>query len=113
MKFALAFRCSLFLCTFVSAGHTADSTAAPFLTPPHPSLLSLPARLPVSYPPAAFRPDVAYNCSNIRDFDDAITRVAFGWPSVDAYYEGSSSADVVDKIAIPYLSVQVHSSTGE
>ncbi len=45
--------------------------------------------------------------STIRDFDDAITRVAFGWPSVDAYYSGSSSADVVHRITIPYLAVQV------
>lgn len=53
-----------------------------------------------------FKPDVAYNVSTIRDFDDAITRVAFDWPSVDAYYAGSSSADVVDRIAIPFLAVQ-------
>lgn len=32
--------------------------------------------------------DLAANCDSIRDFDDAITRVSFGWPSVDAYYAG-------------------------
>ena len=32
--------------------------------------------------------DLAANCRTIRDFDDAITRVSFGWPSVDAYYAG-------------------------
>jgi predicted alpha/beta-fold hydrolase len=32
--------------------------------------------------------DLAANCRTIRDFDDAITRVCFGWPSVDAYYAG-------------------------
>lgn len=37
---------------------------------------------------AAYRPDIAYNVSTIRAFDDAITRVSFGWPSVDAYYQG-------------------------
>lgn len=32
--------------------------------------------------------DLAAKCESIRDFDDAITRVSFGWPSVDAYYAG-------------------------
>ena len=32
--------------------------------------------------------DLAANCKTIRDFDDAITRVSFGWPGVDAYYQG-------------------------
>lgn len=36
--------------------------------------------------------DLAANCQTIRDFDDAITRVSFGWPSVDAYYAGDISA---------------------
>lgn len=35
--------------------------------------------------------DLAANCKTIRDFDDAITRVSFGWPSVDAYYQGMFS----------------------
>ena len=35
--------------------------------------------------------DLAANSKTIRDFDDAITRVSFGWPSVDAYYAGESS----------------------
>ncbi len=34
--------------------------------------------------------DLAANSKTIRDFDDAITRVSFGWPSVDAYYAGES-----------------------
>ena len=34
--------------------------------------------------------DLAANSKTIRDFDDAITRVSFGWPSVDAYYAGDS-----------------------
>ncbi len=32
--------------------------------------------------------DLAADSKTIRDFDDAITRVSFGWPSVDAYYAG-------------------------
>ncbi len=56
---------------------------------------------------AAFDTATAYYARTIRQFDEAITRVAFGWPSVDAYYQGSSSADVVDRVAIPLLVVQV------
>ena len=32
--------------------------------------------------------ELAGKCWSIREFDDGITRVCFGWPSVDAYYEG-------------------------
>lgn len=42
-----------------------------------------------------YQPDLAANCRTIRDFDDAITRVSFGWPSVDAYYAGSGSDQVL------------------
>ena len=41
-----------------------------------------------------FQPELAAKCRTIRDFDDAITRVSFGWPSVDAYYAGSGSDQV-------------------
>ena len=41
-----------------------------------------------------FQPELAANCRTIRDFDDAITRVSFGWPNVDAYYAGSGSDQV-------------------
>ena len=34
--------------------------------------------------------ELAANCKTIRDFDDAITRVSFGWPNVDAYYAGEA-----------------------
>ena len=42
-----------------------------------------------------YQPELAANCRTIRDFDDAITRVSFGWPSVDAYYAGSGSDQVL------------------
>ena len=32
--------------------------------------------------------ELAASCWSIREFDDAITRVCFKWPSVDAYYAG-------------------------
>ena len=35
--------------------------------------------------------ELAAKCWSIRDFDDGITRVCFGWPSVDAYYEGQQT----------------------
>eukprot|EP00887_Chlorella_sp_A99_P007801 scaffold20.g7801.t1 len=55
---------------------------------------------------AAFQADLALRARSIREFDDAITRIAFDWPSVDAYYEGSSSSLVVPDIRIPLLVIQ-------
>ncbi|CAL8470709.1 g10251 [Coccomyxa elongata] len=50
--------------------------------------------------------DLAAKCESIRDFDDAITRVTFGWPSVDAYYAGSSSSLSIPDVAVPLLCLQ-------
>lgn len=49
---------------------------------------------------------LAGNAKTIRDFDDAITRVSFDWPSVDAYYEGSSSSLSIPHVKIPLLCIQ-------
>lgn len=59
--------------------------------------------------PPPFRPDdvAAGRCPTIRDFDDAITIHSFGWPSVDAYYAGSSSALSVPHLPVPTLCIQV------
>ena len=35
-----------------------------------------------------FQPEVASKARWIEQFDEAITRVSFGWPSVAAYYAG-------------------------
>ena len=43
-----------------------------------------------------FKPDLAARAPWIEDFDEAITRVSFGWPSVAAYYAGVQSALVRD-----------------
>ena len=43
----------------------------------------------------------------IEDFDEAITRVSFGWPSVAAYYEGSGSDQSIPRVAVPLLCIQV------
>ncbi|KAG2432353.1 hypothetical protein HYH02_012927 [Chlamydomonas schloesseri] len=58
--------------------------------------------------PPPFRPDdvAAGRCPTIRDFDDAITIHSFGWPSVDAYYAGSSSALSVPHLPVPTLCIQ-------
>eukprot|EP00884_Botryococcus_braunii_P020406 jgi/Botrbrau1/7049/Bobra.0165s0072.1 len=53
-----------------------------------------------------YQPELAATCRTIREFDDAITRVSFGWPSVDAYYAGSGSAAAVPNVAIPLLCIQ-------
>lgn len=42
----------------------------------------------------------------IREFDDALTTLSFGWDSVDQYYAASSSADAIPGIKIPTLCVQ-------
>ena len=54
-----------------------------------------------------FNPELAANCQSIRDFDDAVTRVSFNWPSVDAYYQGSGSDQSIPDVAIPLLCIQV------
>ncbi|EFN55873.1 hypothetical protein CHLNCDRAFT_145469 [Chlorella variabilis] len=53
-----------------------------------------------------YRPDVAIGAKTIREFDDAITRIAFGWPDVDAYYAGSSSSLSIPDVRIPLLVIQ-------
>ena len=53
-----------------------------------------------------FDPARAKAAKTIRDFDDAITRVSFGWPSVDHYYAGSSSAQRIGGVKVPLLCLQ-------
>ncbi len=43
---------------------------------------------------------LAASCSTIREFDDALTRVTFGWPSVDAYYAGAPSSIVAGHMGV-------------
>ena len=42
----------------------------------------------------------------VRQFDEAMTRRTFGFPSVDAYYQSSGSKDRLPHVAIPLLCVQ-------
>lgn len=50
--------------------------------------------------------DKALQAKTIRDFDDAITRVSFEWPDVDAYYAGSSSSLSIPNVRVPLLIIQ-------
>lgn len=55
-----------------------------------------------------YDPERALNAKTIRDFDDAITRISFGWDSVDQYYAQSSSSLSVPFVKVPLLVVQSH-----
>ncbi|KAK9093842.1 hypothetical protein Scep_025311 [Stephania cephalantha] len=50
--------------------------------------------------------DLADNGKTIRDYDDAITRVTFGFKSVDEYYSKSCSSDSIKHVRIPLLCIQ-------
>eukprot|EP00241_Pyramimonas_parkeae_P010264 CAMPEP_0114255896 /NCGR_PEP_ID=MMETSP0058-20121206/17838_1 /TAXON_ID=36894 /ORGANISM="Pyramimonas parkeae, CCMP726" /LENGTH=262 /DNA_ID=CAMNT_0001370375 /DNA_START=186 /DNA_END=972 /DNA_ORIENTATION=+ len=53
-----------------------------------------------------FDVDMAVNCPDIRSFDDSITRISFGFGSVDEYYQACSSANKIGNVAIPLLCIQ-------
>jgi predicted alpha/beta-fold hydrolase len=43
----------------------------------------------------------AANCRCIREFDDALTKVSFGWRSVDDYYAGGARCEHLGVHACP------------
>ncbi len=45
-------------------------------------------------------------CATVRQFDEAITRRSFGFPTVDAYYQASGSSQRLATVARPLLCVQ-------
>lgn len=49
---------------------------------------------------------LAAAAKTVRDFDEAITRRSFGFPSVDAYYEYSGSKKRLPGVRIPLVCVQ-------
>jgi len=53
-----------------------------------------------------YKPELVKSAKTVRDFDEAITRVTFGFPSVDAYYEYSGSKNKIHNVAIPLMTVQ-------
>ncbi|KAL5719011.1 embryogenesis-associated protein emb8 [Ranunculus cassubicifolius] len=46
------------------------------------------------------------NAKSVRDFDDGLTRVSFGFKSVDDYYSNSSSSDSIKFVRRPLLCIQ-------
>uniref|UniRef100_A0A0E0CP52 AB hydrolase-1 domain-containing protein n=1 Tax=Oryza meridionalis TaxID=40149 RepID=A0A0E0CP52_9ORYZ len=48
----------------------------------------------------------AANARSVRDFDEGLTRVSFGFNSVDDYYSNSSSSDSIKNVSIPLLCIQ-------
>ncbi|KAK1438561.1 hypothetical protein QVD17_04370 [Tagetes erecta] len=48
----------------------------------------------------------AANCKSVREFDEALTRVSFGFKSVDDYYSKSGSADSIQYVCKPLLCIQ-------
>ena len=60
-----------------------------------------------SWYPHGFDVDRAVNCTDIRAFDDAITRISFGFDTVDDYYATCSSANKIHRVCIPLLCIQV------
>ncbi|KAI4326781.1 hypothetical protein L6164_019317 [Bauhinia variegata] len=46
------------------------------------------------------------NAKSVREFDDGLTRVSFGFKSVDEYYSNSSSSDSIKYVRIPLLCIQ-------
>ncbi|XP_058201798.1 embryogenesis-associated protein EMB8 isoform X1 [Rhododendron vialii] len=49
---------------------------------------------------------LAANAKSVRDFDDGLTRVSFGFKSVDEYYSNSSSSDSIKHVRTPLLCIQ-------
>lgn len=48
----------------------------------------------------------AANATTVRDFDDGLTRVSFGYRTVDEYYFDASSSRAIPDVRIPLLCIQ-------
>lgn len=53
-----------------------------------------------------YKRELVEAATTVRDFDEAVTRVTFGFPSVDAYYDASSSRRLIGNVKVPLLVVQ-------
>ncbi|KAJ4956033.1 hypothetical protein NE237_012816 [Protea cynaroides] len=49
---------------------------------------------------------LAANAKSVREFDEGLTRVSFGFKSVDDYYFNSSSSDIIKHVQKPLLCIQ-------
>ncbi|XAR70093.1 Alcohol O-acetyltransferase [Bertholletia excelsa] len=48
----------------------------------------------------------AASAKSVREFDEGLTRVSFGFKSVDDYYSNSSSSDSIKHVSTPLLCIQ-------
>ncbi|TYI39806.1 hypothetical protein ES332_A02G119300v1 [Gossypium tomentosum] len=53
-----------------------------------------------------FNIPLAANAKSVRDFDEGLTRVSFGFKSVDDYYSNLSSCDSIKHVQRPLLCIQ-------
>eukprot|EP00899_Mesostigma_viride_P007739 jgi/Mesvir1/16967/Mv15815-RA.1 len=53
-----------------------------------------------------FQPERARTCRSVREFDEAITRVSFGFATVDEYYAWSGSCHSIPNVRVPLLCLQ-------
>ncbi|CAL5343216.1 unnamed protein product [Camellia sinensis] len=51
--------------------------------------------------------ELAANAKSVKEFDEGLTRVSFGFKSADDYYSNSSSADSIKHVCTPLLCIQV------
>lgn len=49
---------------------------------------------------------LAANAQTIRDYDEGLTRVSFGFKSVDEYLQNSCSANYIKYVRTPLLCIQ-------
>ncbi|GAB4858099.1 Embryoproteinsis-associated protein emb8, variant 3 [Ancistrocladus abbreviatus] len=49
---------------------------------------------------------LAANAKTVREFDEGLTRVSFGFKSADDYYASSSSSDLIKDVSTPLLCIQ-------
>eukprot|EP00246_Nothoceros_aenigmaticus_P001554 TRINITY_DN12047_c0_g1_i1.p1 TRINITY_DN12047_c0_g1~~TRINITY_DN12047_c0_g1_i1.p1 ORF type:complete len:404 (+),score=36.01 TRINITY_DN12047_c0_g1_i1:256-1467(+) len=50
--------------------------------------------------------DLVARAKTVRDFDEGLTRVSFGYRTVEEYYADASSSRVVERVKIPVLCIQ-------
>ncbi|CAL5407076.1 unnamed protein product [Camellia sinensis] len=50
--------------------------------------------------------ELAANAKSVKEFDEGLTRVSFGFKSADDYYSNSSSADSIKHVCTPLLCIQ-------
>ncbi|XP_021903183.1 embryogenesis-associated protein EMB8 isoform X2 [Carica papaya] len=53
-----------------------------------------------------FNIPLAANAKTVKEFDEGLTRVSFGFKSVDEYYSNSSSSDSIKFVRTPLLCIQ-------